>query len=107
MIIERVRPGDADKKSRLISTVVTENCIVMKHNDLDRRSVQFLTLVSYPFEIERRGSQITSRKRRSESRPINLTRQNNVPFSECKNAIPNKTRGTKPRGSASAKIASL
>lgn len=53
----------------------------MKHNDLDRRSVQFLTLVSYPFEIERRGSQIISRKKRSESRPINLTGRDNVPFS--------------------------
>lgn len=54
---------------------------MMKHNDLDRRSVQFLTLVSYPFEIERRGSQIISRKKRSESRPINLTGRDNVPFS--------------------------
>lgn len=46
----------------------------MKHNHFDRWSAQFLTLVSYPFEIERRESRITTWKKRSESRSINLTR---------------------------------
>jgi len=53
-----------------------------------------LILVSYPFEIEKHELQITSRKKRSEreSRPINLTQQDNVPFFGYKNAVPNKTR---------------